>query len=273
MNLTVTTESAENLFKQILEEFFISQYDEKLLPSHGIDHHRRVWSYAKEISILLNSHNLIKDSLLPSKLIIACYMHDIGMSVDPGFIHGKLSRDLCIRFMEKNRIEEADYPDVLYAIENHDNKEYKSTSDRSDLLSILSVADDLDAFGFIGIYRYSEIYLTRGINYSDIGKMISDNAKKRFENFVSSYGFEDSLVPKHKKRFNILENFFDEYNKQVSVYEFESDRPAGYCGVVEILKEIVLKKMTLEDVCRESWKYSKDPVIQWFFNEFVSELT
>ena len=33
--------------------------------------------------------------------------------------------------------------------------------------TILSVADDLDAFGFTGIYRYLEIYLTRGINPED----------------------------------------------------------------------------------------------------------
>jgi hypothetical protein len=32
------------------------------------------------------------------------------------------------------------------------------------MLTILSVADDLDAFGYIGIYRYIEIYLERGIN-------------------------------------------------------------------------------------------------------------
>ena len=43
-------------------------------------------------------------------------------------------------------------------------KIYLRRQDRNDLLTVLSVADDLDAFGFTGIYRYSEIYLTRGIN-------------------------------------------------------------------------------------------------------------
>jgi hypothetical protein len=47
MNLIVIFESAELQFKQILEEFFVSFYDEKSLVSHGIDHHRRVWKYAK----------------------------------------------------------------------------------------------------------------------------------------------------------------------------------------------------------------------------------
>ena len=49
MNSTGIIESAEKQYKQILEGFFISVYDEKLLPSHGIDHHRRVWNYSKEL--------------------------------------------------------------------------------------------------------------------------------------------------------------------------------------------------------------------------------
>jgi hypothetical protein len=76
MNLTVTIESAELQFKQILEEFFISVYVEKALCSHGIDHHRRVWSYTKELPILLDDQKPAFISQLPSKLIIACYMHD-----------------------------------------------------------------------------------------------------------------------------------------------------------------------------------------------------
>ena len=49
MNLTASIESAELKFKQILEDFFVSVYDEKNLLSHGIDHHRRVWNYAREL--------------------------------------------------------------------------------------------------------------------------------------------------------------------------------------------------------------------------------
>jgi hypothetical protein len=47
MDLPAIIESAEIQYKQILEDFFISFYDESLLPSHGIDHHRRVWAYAR----------------------------------------------------------------------------------------------------------------------------------------------------------------------------------------------------------------------------------
>jgi HD superfamily phosphodiesterase len=60
MNLTGTIESAERKFKQILEEFFIGAYDDRYLSSHGIDHHRRVWNYAKELLPLLADQKPIR---------------------------------------------------------------------------------------------------------------------------------------------------------------------------------------------------------------------
>ena len=41
--------SSEAKYKNILENFFREIVDISFLPSHGIDHHRRVWEYAKEI--------------------------------------------------------------------------------------------------------------------------------------------------------------------------------------------------------------------------------
>src|SRR5665647_1729436 len=96
MNITGTIESAEKQFKQILEDFFISVYNEKSLCSHGIDHHRRVWNYAKDLIRLIPLMNKNQIIRLPSETIIACYLHDIGMAVDHGPIHGKHSRDLCL---------------------------------------------------------------------------------------------------------------------------------------------------------------------------------
>ncbi len=48
-------------------------------------------------------------------------------------------------------------------------KDYTSKRGSNDLLTVLSVADDLDAFGFAGIYRYSEIYLMTGYKPQSIG--------------------------------------------------------------------------------------------------------
>jgi HD superfamily phosphodiesterase len=272
MNLTFAFESAELQLKQILEEFFIDTYDEKSLPSHGINHHKRVWKYAIEITLFLDRHNLITEPVIPSKLIIACYLHDIGMSFDPGIRHGYQSRTLCTRFLKNNNLKESDYTDVLLAVENHDNKEYITSSGRSDLLTILSAADDLDAFGFTGIYRYLEIYLTRAISKDKIGYHIKENAAKRFDNFENLLGNSASIVQKHKKRYNILNNFFSEYNNQLSSYQFGSQEPSGYCGTAEILKNVLQKKIMFDSLCREPANYTKDKVIIWFFRRLASEL-
>lgn len=272
MNLTDAIESAELRFRQILEEFFISVYDEESLPSHGIDHHRRVWSYSKELLLLFNDSFSTGIYQLTSNLLIASYLHDIGMSAETGVRHGKHSMDICSRFLRNNNLPVDEYQDALTAIENHDRKDYRDDTPANDLLKILSVADDLDAFGFTGIFRYSEIYLTRGTDPREIGKMINENAGKRFDNFLATYGFSDSLVQKHRKRYEILLNFFNEYNKQALSYQFGGNSPNGYCGVIELLTDVINKKIKLKDICREPEIFSNDPVINWFFKGLLVEL-
>jgi len=274
MNLTVTIESAELQFRQILEEFFISAYDEKYLSSHGIDHHRRVWSYSKELLYLTSNQNQNKTGLFlsPSKLIIASYLHDIGMSVEPGPRHGRHSRELCIQFLTKNNLNETDYLDVLETIENHDIKDYTRGTGIVDLLTILSVADDLDAFGLIGIFRYSEIYLTRGISPLSIGHLIKENAGRRFDNFTKIFKFESGLVQKHRKRYDILDNFFTEYNKLVDSYQFGLHHPTGHCGVIDVLINLISNNKELIDMYQEPDEYFIDPVICWFFEGLAKEM-
>jgi hypothetical protein len=273
MNLPDTIESAELQFKQILEDFFIDVYDDASLSSHGIDHHRRVWMYAKELLLLVPDQNSAPISRLPTKLIISCYLHDIGMSVETGIKHGKYSRDLCREFLSKNNLALNNYSDVLAAVEDHDRKDYSGNNLIKDLLTILSVADDLDAFGFTGIFRYSEIYLERGIKPADIGHMIIDNAGSRFDNFVNTFGSETELVRKHKKRYDILTDFFNQYNKQVNLYQFGGKYPSGYCGVIEVLLDMLQKKKKLKDICIEQEKHAHDPVILWFFDGLAKELS
>jgi hypothetical protein len=271
MNLTVTIESAELQFRQILEEFFITVYDEKYLISHGIDHHRRVWSYSKELLSITVGKFESELTQVPSKLLISSYLHDIGMSVDPGPRHGRHSRELCATFLSKNNLRETDYQDVLETIMNHDIKDYTRETGVIDLLTILSVADDLDALGFIGIFRYSEIYLTRGISLREIGHAILDNSAIRFDNILKTGIYTDDYILKHRKRYNILNNFFREYNNQLGSYQFGGQNPSGYCGVLEILLYLVNSKFTLKELYNNKMKFSYDPVIQWFLDNLKTE--
>ncbi|MBK7627992.1 MAG: HD domain-containing protein [Bacteroidales bacterium] len=271
MNLTGRIESAELQFKQILEDFFMSVYDDESLPSHGLAHHRRVWNYAKELLASIDQQNSITDTALPENLIIACYLHDIGMSVDPGIKHGHHSKDLCIKFLKSNNLDAGNYPDLLTAIENHDNKDYKTTSGKFDLLTILSVADDLDAFGFVGIYRYTEIYLTRGIGLKEIGSLILKNAEQRFDNFTRTFGIIEPVFLKQSERFKILKEFFEKYNSGVKTYNFEGTDPSGYCGVIEMLSEMIKERKGLDELFLDVEQYSEDKIINWFFTNLKSE--
>jgi len=271
MNLTGTIESAERQFRQILEEFFISIYNEKSLPSHGIDHHRRVWKNAKEIlRICYPSKNIPSDFV--TRLMIACYLHDIGMSIDPGFRHGIHSRDLTVKFLTDSRLNSQDFGDLLDTIENHDNKDYSGERNVNDLLTVLSVADDLEAFGYTGIYRYSEIYLTRNIAPKILGEKIIENAEKRFNHFKATYGEYPELFVKHQDRYQILTGFFSEYNKQAVSYEFNSIDPKGYCGVIELFIKMNKDKTGLSDIIKEQTRFKNDEVISWFLTGLKSEI-
>jgi HD superfamily phosphodiesterase len=272
MNLKTSVESAEIQLKQLLESFFVSNYDENSLPSHGIDHHRRVWKNAAGLLFHLAEKNLVVDDRLPFKLIVACYLHDIGMSVDRGVRHGLHSRELCSRFLSENNFEISDFAEVPEAIENHDNKEYRSAEYRYDLLTILSVADDLDAFGFSGIFRYAEIYLARGIDIRNLGSPIKENAAIRFGNFIKTFGFLEELTREQKKRWDILTGFYDQYNALAPSYEFTFLNPRGYCGVIEIFANMLNEKMTLTDIIDDNRNRPDDPVIGWFFNGLAGEI-
>ena len=272
MNLNRIIESAEKQYKQILEEYFISVYNERSLPSHGIDHHRRVWKYSRELLKFVHAKNKKQLSILTSELIIASYMHDIGMSVDPGIKHGKYSKDLCARFLAINNLLINDYLNVLEAVENHDNKEYIENSSRNNLLTVLSVSDDLDAFGFIGIYRYIEIYLIRETGPENLGLLIKTNAARRFGNFEKTFGKAKKLIETHQQRYLVLNDFFTKYNEQLPSYQFGTINPSGYCGVIELFGIMINNKMELNELITYSEKYSEEPVINWFFSELSSEL-
>ncbi len=269
MRLNRIIESVEKQYKKVLEDYFVSVYDDKSAPSHGLDHHRRVWKYSVELLRVIP----LKRKLYPkltSDLIIAGYLHDIGMSVDPGLKHGKYSKDLCARFLALNNLLINDYVAVLDAIENHDNKEYINEG-RNDLLTILSVADDLDAFGFIGIYRYTEIYLIRDTDLKNLGLIINENAGKRFGNFIKTAKKSKKLIEKHKQRYHILDDFFNKYNEQLLSYQFGTLNPSGYCGVIELFGKMINNKMDLNEIIN-SEKINTDPVINWFFSGLEIEL-
>jgi HD superfamily phosphodiesterase len=267
MDLTREITSAETRFLTKLEEFFLFVFPENKLESHGLDHHRRVWLYSKELLRYQGTENLPHDELLPAKLIIAAYLHDVGMITDAGPRHGIHSRDLCEKFLRENNLRASDFTGLLDAVRNHDDKEYR-TSHKNQVLHILSVADDLDALGYIGIFRYLEIYLMRGVKFEELGVLINNNVISRFNNLKKSYGDITEFMERHNPRYEIIMNFFNSYIKQTGVYTFGTGTPSGYCGVVELIYKMVSEKISLRELISESNIDSMDQVIKLYFSEF-----
>lgn len=191
------------------------------LPSHNEEHHLRVWNIARKLIEELSIRGIVIDQKSMEELIIAIFFHDTGMSINRDEDHGKESKQLCVKWMESNQIPLNDSSEkILHAIEHHDDKSYMfapglTTGNSVNLLTILNICDDLDAFSYSGIYRYSEIYLLRGISIEELGQQVISNASRRFGNFMSACIQLPGMIKEHAPRYDILENFFRQYNAQL----------------------------------------------------------
>lgn len=216
MNLEKEIEAAESKFRQALENFFIEKWGDTKLASHDLTHHQRVWSNARSLLYEIQASEPEKIILAADKLLIACYLHDLGMAIDPGERHGIHSSKLVKEFIGLNGLQLSHFTEVIEAVENHDNKKSTVLAADFNLSTLLASADDLDAFSYIGIYRYLEIYLARGIHPQHIGFEIIKNAGKRFANFEVTFKGYRKLIDKQRKRYLILYKFFEGYNREIT---------------------------------------------------------
>lgn len=273
MNITTALQKAEQEYKSRLEDYLSKIFSEVYLPSHGTEHHRRVWHYAKELAAVAAESLKPDDSYTSVRLIIACYLHDAGMAYDTGESHGAISRKLCEEFIADHNLPPALYDGLPEAIEAHDDKDYLSDNNDSFLRIILNSADDLDALGFIGIYRYLEIYIARGIPFRELGVKILRNVTTRFDKFSERFGSFPGIYKQHTARYRIIKNFCENYIRESEDYLFDSGNPEGYCGIAEITGELTRKRIPVNEAarwCDENSCY--DAVILWFFNELRKEL-
>jgi len=194
------------------------------------------------------------------------------MATDTGTKHGIYSRKKCSRFLKENDLKESDFGDLLHAVENHDDKEYSDLSGNSILLTILSVADDLDAFGYTGICRYLEIYLLRGTSPAEIGYKILCNARCRFDNFTNLVSVKNDFVNNQLKRFNILGQFFTNYNIQYPGNNSDNNIPETIT-VVRTISENMKNGGTFDDLLRQDHKIVSHPVFEEFLKNLKSELS
>ena len=268
MEIRDLIDSAEIKYRRILEEFFSSLWGETTLYSHDINHHRRVWQYVKEI-LLLQPDNADE----PEKLLIASYFHDLGMVSEPGFRHGARGRELCVGFLGTRNLFPDDFADVLEAIEHHDDKVYTNSAvENNRILKILSAADDLDAFGYAGIYRYLDIYIARGISLVNVGHEIRENANKRFRNFRKGFRKYPEFFSKHRKRYYFLDSFMSAYNTQITDPHPDNSNENPEYQIVSMVSEMVKRGINPSGIKELYNDPGIRPGIRYFFDRLDNEL-
>ena len=190
------------LYKEINKIF-----ESTWMPSHNLEHHKRVWALTKELLKSYSKQSFDFSYEFIEALLFAVFFHDTGLTRTVSIEHGKQSAVLAREYLSKHPIQfKSIGAEMLKAIELHDDKEYfsmRNTTSQPTLLSLLSAADDLDAFGAIGVYRYIEIYSMRNISANNIIPSIIENIKKRHMFVRSVLVFDNTLSKKHLKRYRL----------------------------------------------------------------------
>lgn len=192
-----------------------AQFDGRLI-SHDHLHHYRVWEYTKQ---LLHQWSLQgAEFSLPEvkQCIIAVFFHDVGMikTIDPS--HGEESRAMCKAFLH-HTVNDPDMPDpepIFHAIAHHDDKTYQHGS-AGRLLTLLQIADDLDAFGAIGIFRYSEIWILRQLPVNAFPEKIIPNAESRYNHFAQHIDPASDLFAQQTRKYHYIYRFFKTLREQI----------------------------------------------------------
>jgi HD superfamily phosphodiesterase len=198
----------KSLFNEIKKEFTSHP-----LPSHDHTHHLRVWYFARDLLTALSAAGCRIDQNLVEKTLISVLFHDTGMTATIEPSHGIESRLICEKyFSEKGGIDRSSLDEILEAVEMHDDKQYAEKMQGINTYTILTVADDLDAYGAIGVYRYYEIYLLRGIEKKEIPGKAIDNINTRFSFMERSFGFLDTFIRKHEARKKRTINYFEQFS-------------------------------------------------------------
>jgi HD superfamily phosphodiesterase len=246
------------------------------LPSHDESHHFRVWNFARQLVTELQKKDFSFNREKLENLHFAVFFHDTGMSVRSGSEHGRFSRTIAEDYLSTldESIEGMD--EVLMVIENHDKKDYHKRISETDikpdsLFSLLNISDDLDAFGIIGIYRYAEIYMLRGITERALAIKVLENSKNRFQHFIGTYGFLEEFSRKQMIRYQILKKFYDDLILQQKTRN--TSVRSGPSGVIKMINNhIVNEKLPLEKIFRKIPENSSDPYVLDFFKLLKKEL-
>ncbi len=256
-SLEIWIDRAEASWLDLLYENAKSLFQDNLLPSHDHTHHLRVWNLCKTLLREIATFNSRIDQSLVEGVLFAAFFHDLGMATSTREDHGSLgSEHFLMWFRERGTTRPERFDEINRAIELHDRKDmqiYKSFSSGAspEILGILSVADDLEALGIIGVFRYAEIYLKRDIPLEELGMRILANVKIRFDNLRDSCRLCKHLLEKYRQQYDELCHFFELYNLQLKAVSKIDAISSGPLGVINYIRKLGLDKTALHQADKD----------------------
>ncbi len=227
------------------------------MPSHDHTHHLRVWEYCRQLLIHANRHGHSFSNDFVEALLAAALFHDIGLSRITDERHGPEGAELFKQYLADNpdiRLSLTD--DIIEAIRIHDLKSPSLLNEAFDLASILTISDNLDAFGYIGAYRYAEIYLIRGMDASEVAPRSLENIEKRFNGFKLHYAQLPEFYEEQKQR----------YLQACSVF---NDKPVMAEMMESILQLSLKKQMNILEIAETYGKKSNHSFWQLLREEII----
>ncbi|MFW5821108.1 MAG: hypothetical protein ACOCWA_07455, partial [Bacteroidota bacterium] len=127
--------------------------------------------------------------------------------------------------------------------------------------------------GNIGIYRYSEIYLLRGMPFEDLGLKIIANLSGRYGNFMANCSRLPEMIMIHSMRHHTIESFFRMYNLQIrKIEETGQQQDTGPLKVVKhIYKELMKNTPDIPGICKNVLNTSEDQYVKNYFQSLKDE--
>jgi uncharacterized protein len=132
------------------------------LPSHGPDHHMRVWRNAKKLA----DRNSVDEEVL----IAACFLHDIAAYYPNEVKKNSQQEDAkrAKKILRQVRFPKDKIAKVVEAIECHGSDPKNKQKRKSMEAIILADADKLEAFGPLGVARIIMVKTLRGSDLEEI---------------------------------------------------------------------------------------------------------
>ncbi len=235
------------------------------LPSHDETHHERVWKYMKHL-LEVTFRDQLPGRGFVMQAFYACFFHDLGMSIDPGPLHGTESRRMLMEYLGEAGLDPIEFLPALSAVEKHDDKSYAATSNL--LRSLLGMADDLDAFGGIGIIRYTEIYLVRDIPLEELPGKVLKNIDQRYRHLAGQLPGGTTWIREQEKRYRYARQFF--LDLASGKKDASGQGPSGVVRLVE--QEVLGNKLSYKELCDRVIQTQTNPFLQYFFQQVMEEL-